>query len=578
MYLKRLRNLFIISTLKGRMVFSIISGVIFCCILMITVSYNSIYSMQQYNLNKGIRFDLDQQAVKLTKDYTNLLLITQQITPQGDIGKLVRDYFLETNPYNRSVLSREVSGRIGLVTFTNSNIELLTYYCLDEKRAYFNNLPLRSNFSLKELPVLSSYMDFDYQPPHTSMSRVYSDQVVSVTRKISFADGKEWIVYVEIKCDTDRDISELSSSTNMPYILTLVDNCNQIRYCSNQSEFRVGSVIDLGEDSNLKSRYKWNAMQSDYGYRIAFLVTLENYNREIQRWKNNMFMIFGIAVLIMALIALVLLRLIYRPFRIFEIEMDALGNGNMGALMYKTGIQEFDKLFDQFNGMKQRIQQLLIDVELKEKRKRQLEIEKLAYQINPHFLMNSLNSIHWMAIMRGQDEIDKVICTLNFLLSYNLGKSKDIATLRTELKVMEAYLELQKLKYDFTVEYNIQEGSYLDQPVARFILQPIAENAICHGLDEHGKLEIVVHMDISRRVILIRIKDDGKGMSPEMLEKLQYKDTLDSQQLGRGIGLCYVCSMLESFYGDKAFMKIESAINQGTTVTIELPLYEEASI
>lgn len=247
----------------------------------------------------------------------------------------------------------------------------------------------------------------------------------------------------------------------------------------------------------------------------------------------------------------------------------------MDTLKYQTGIREFDKLFEQFNAMKQRIQQLLIDVELKEKRKHQLEIEKLAYQINPHFLMNSLHSIHWMAVMRHQEEIDRVICTLNLLLSYNLGKSKEIATLRTELKVLEAYLELQKLKYDFTVEFNIQEGSYLDQPVARFILQPIAENAVCHGMDEHGKLEIEIEKDASEGVILIRIKDDGKGLSPEMLEILQYQDALDSKQPGRGIGLRYVRSMLESFYGDRAFMKIESAVLQGTTVTIVLPLGEE---
>jgi two-component system sensor histidine kinase YesM len=545
---------------------------------MAAVSYNAIYSIQHNSMNKGILFDLDQQAVKLTSNYTNLLLITQQLTPQGDVGSLVKNYFSEREPYGRSVLSREISSSIGLVTFTNFNIGLVMYYCLDDKLAYFNNLPLRSSFSPEALPVLSSYMDFDYQPPHTSISRFYKDQVISVTRKVDFSDGRKWIIYAEVKCDIDRDINKLSSSANMPYMLALIDNGNQVRYCSSQNEFRTGSVMNLENDPALKARYKWNMMQSDYGYRAAILVTMENYNKEIQRWKRNMFLIFGIVLLITEFVALVLFRLIYKPFRVFEVEMEALGRGNMSALEYQTGIREFDKLFEQFNGMKQRIQQLLIDVEVKEKRKHQLEIEKLAYQINPHFLMNSLNSIHWMARMRHQEEIDRVICTLNLLLSYNLGKSKENATLRTELKVLEAYLELQKLKYDFTVAFHIQEGSYLDRPVARFILQPIAENAVCHGMDEHGKLEVEIKEDTPEGVVLIRIKDNGKGLSPELLETLRSQDALDSRQMGCGIGLRYVRSMLESFYGDKARMEIESAPLQGTAVTIVLPRGEEEAL
>jgi len=558
------------------MILSILTGLIVCSILLTTVSYNALYTMQHNNINKGMRFDLEQQAVKLMDNYTNLLLMTQQITPQGDIGNLVKQFLTEKDQYNRSVLSREISSSIGLVTFTNSNIGLITYYNIDENRAYFNNLPIRDNFSPEGLPLLSSYMEFNYQSPHISMCRVYNDQVVSVTREVDFMDGEKWIAYVEIKCNIDTDMSKLSSSTNMPYILALLDNDDRIRYTSSQSEFRIGSVMQLTDQSNPAPRFKWNATQSVYGYQVVLLVTSDNYDRVFRKWKNNMLLIFGVAVLIMSVIAMILFRLIYRPFRVFETEMDALGKGNMDSMVYRTGILEFDTLFDQFNSMKQRIQQLLIDVELKEKRKHQLEIEKLAYQINPHFLMNSLHSVHWLAKMSGQAQIDKIICTLNFLLRYNLGKSNETATLRTEIEVLKAYLELQHLKYDFNASIDIQEGEYLDKPVARFILQPLVENALCHGIDEHGNLEIHVGMEPSGEFVLINIKDDGKGMSPEILDKIRRQDDLDSRQLGCGIGLRYVRSMLESHYGDRASMEIISALNHGTEVTLKIPLDKEA--
>jgi two-component system sensor histidine kinase YesM len=283
-----------------------------------------------------------------------------------------------------------------------------------------------------------------------------------------------------------------------------------------------------------------------------------------------MFLILGIALFIMLSIAVLLLRLINRPLRVFESEMGALGRGHMDAMQYRTGISEFDRLFDQFNKMKQQIQQLIVDVEQKEKKRHQLEIEKLAYQINPHFLMNTLNSVRWLAVLHQQAEIDKFVSALIFLLSYNLGKSRETATLRTEIKVMRTYLDLQQMRYDFEVNLDIVEGSYLDCPVARFILQPIVENAVCHGLDEHGKLEVCISPDESTHIVKIVIRDDGKGLSEETLALLQTEKP-DQQQTGWGIGLRYVRSMLESFYGDKARIHIDSTPHHGTAVTMYLP-------
>jgi two-component system sensor histidine kinase YesM len=413
-----------------------------------------------------------------------------------------------------------------------------------------------------------------YQPPHLSLCRFSDDQVVSVTREITFSDGAKQVIYVEAKSDIATDISKLSSSLHMPYVLILTNQEGEVKYSSNPGAFAVGRNMTLSGDSGTSDGYIWEQTVSDYDYRIALLLPVASYNQEFNIWKNHMFVILGIALVILLSIALLLLRLINRPLRVFEKEMVALGKGHMGAMQYRTGISEFDKLFAQFNKMKRRIQQLIVDVEQKEKRRHQLEIEKLAYQINPHFLMNALNSVRWLAVMHQQTEIDKFVSSLIFLLSYNLGKSQETATLRTETKVMRTYLDLQQMRYDFEVKLDIAEGSYLDCPVARFILQPIVENAVCHGLDEHGKLEICIAPDETADVIRIVIRDDGKGLSPETLALLQ-PETPDHQQMDRGIGLRYVRSMLESFYGDKARLHLDSTPNQGTTVTMYLPYGKE---
>ena len=161
------------------------------------------------------------------------------------------------------------------------------------------------------------------------------------------------------------------------------------------------------------------------------------------------------------------------------------------------------------------------------------------YQINPHFLMNALNSIHWMALTNHQKEIDDYVKHLGFILSYSLGKAEQNTTLRTELKYLQYYLE-------------------------RFLLQPIAENAVCHNMDEFGTLW--VEASEQDGIITIRIRDDGKGF--EISEKMEQ----NAKDERKGIGLRYVQMTLKSFYGEEAEMKIESELGKGTEVTLHFPV------
>nr|WP_276576542.1 histidine kinase [Caldicoprobacter algeriensis] len=211
------------------------------------------------------------------------------------------------------------------------------------------------------------------------------------------------------------------------------------------------------------------------------------------------------------------------------------------------------------------------DIEKKEKQRHALEVEKLYYQINPHFLMNALNSVHWMAVINKQHDISNYISKLNYILSYSLGKTDQDTTLRTEIKMLQTYLDLQKMRYDFEAFVNVVEGDYLDTHVPRLILQPLAENAICHGLDQNGILTIDVSPDYQSNMIKVVIQDNGKGLDPQILESISYPGHLNNGAFGQGIGLRYVYFMLESFYGDRASMIVESKPHEGTTVKLFLP-------
>ncbi|WP_162848307.1 sensor histidine kinase [Paenibacillus nanensis] len=538
---------------------------------MATVSYNAIYTMQRDKIQTSMAFDLYQQTSKLNQMYNNLLQVTQQMTPEGTVGNLMETYISTEDTYSQRLLSLDISYNIGLITFSNPALELVMYYDPASGKAPYSNLPLRGDFTLQSLPAVAGSGELKYHSPHKSLCRFSDDLVVSVTREVTFSDGTELVVYVEAKSDITFEMNSLTESLNMPYTLLFSDTAGRVTYSSNASAFEAGERLALSGESGMTGDYVWNRMTGDYGYGLTLLLPVAYYNHELYTWKNHMYWILAIALLMMFMFTLLLRRLINRPFQLIEKEMRTFGKGYMGARQYHTGIDEFDRIFGQFTIMKRQIQQLIMDVEQKEKRRHQLEIEKLAYQINPHFLMNTLNSVRWLAVMHKQAEIEKFVSSLIYLLSYNLGKSEGKATFRSEVEVMRTYLELQQMRHDFEVTLDIAEGGYLDSPVARFILQPIVENAVCHGLDDNGKLDIRMYPDETAQMVRIVIRDDGKGLSRETLALLQ-RDTPDQQQTGWGIGLRYVRSMLESFYGQKAHMGIESTPNQGTTVTLTLPI------
>jgi two-component system sensor histidine kinase YesM len=410
-------------------------------------------------------------------------------------------------------------------------------------------------------------------------------QVLSVAREITLGDGTELIIYIESRMEAEENINAISETQNMNYILLQLDSDNRILY-SNSNNFTLGQVFKIDGEKKINNSY-FGRYGSYVGVRQAsasctnvLLLPAREYNREFYTWIRNVVVIIFLVFFLVVFSSIVISRLIYKPLSIFSKEMNKMGRGDLNTISVHTGAAEYDELFAQFNTMKKQIQKLLKDVETVMNEKHKLEIEKIYYQINPHFLMNSLHSIHWLAKMHEQTEIESFTTELNYILAYSLGKIDRQATVLTELKMLQAYLNLQKMRYDFMSTVEVEEGDYLSTPTARMILQPIAENAIHHGLGESGILKVHVLHSSLRNTIIITIEDNGRGLSVEELTKLQepFQKNNSRDSKANGIGLRYVRSMLESFYGDRAVISINSKLTKGTKVTLFLPINKEQPI
>jgi hypothetical protein len=195
-----------------------------------------------------------------------------------------------------------------------------------------------------------------------------------------------------------------------------------------------------------------------------------------------------------------------------------------------------------------------------EKRKRELELKALQYQISPHFLFNTLGTLKWIAVNNeAPPDVSNGITSLTQLLQGVLLGKDAMIPLWEELENLDHYFTLQKIRYGdcFQVVYEADDA-ILDHKVPRFILQPLAENAVLHG-SEGGGREIVITVKCVSAFggMLLEIADNGAGFEPTR---------------PRGIGISNVDERLRLHYGRSHKLNVKSAIGKGTICRVLVPV------
>jgi len=271
------------------------------------------------------------------------------------------------------------------------------------------------------------------------------------------------------------------------------------------------------------------------------------------------------------LIAWLIWRTVYRPLYLLGKDIRSVKHRGETFPERSSRIREFAVIYREFADMRERIGELIADVEVKEKGKARLEVEKLMSQINPHFVHNTLDTIRWVARGKGQKEIDRLVSNLNKVLHYNLGKGGE-ARLAAEIETLRSYVELQSVRYNFQFDVRIEaHPDVLELPIPRFILQPLVENALVHGLGEDGWIEVSVAEE-SGTHLRIRVTDNGEGIGPEEIDRLLGGRASGGKKAGLGIGLSYVYQMVKYQFGTDGSFQIHSEPGSGTTVELLLPL------
>lgn len=580
---RELRRTFLPSSLNGRLSLTLLIVALLCLLMFGTAAYRAVSTIERNRMQTAIMTDAEQLGDRMRMEYLSLVHVSQQMLPAGVVGSAVEKYLYADTAYERYVSQQLVYENLNLAVFSLPNAELVAYYNKEENsRIWLKNLGAHDDFEPLEIPVLSETSDIVFNAMHRTGNRFSNTTVISIIREVEFSDDKSRFIYVESKTDVQGSIAGMSELQGMPYSLLQLDSGGVVTY-SMLEEYPVGTSFDFAEAFSGNPRmgrndgYVWCRAEESFGFTNVLLVPARYYDLEMNNLVRDLIVYTMLVIALIVFVTFAFRKQFYAPLKHLEHEMKDFAQGDRAIKKYEYKIDEYKSLFYQFSKMKTQITNLVDDIYKKEKEKRQLELDKLYFQINPHFMMNALNSAQWQATMEEQPELASYLYHLNFLLGYTLGKVNQNTTLHSEIQVLTSYLELQQSRQDFQFYMDVEEGLYLERECARLILQPIAENAICHSIDDFGNLWITVR-ELENGDVEIIIRDDGPGFDAATLSFKNPPEHGTERQTQNGIGLRYVWLTLQSFYREKAVMEIESKKGNGTVVKMILPKITEEEL
>lgn len=454
---------------------------------------------------------------------------------------------------------------------------------------------MRKNTRLLEQSWFKSALD---NPNHLTFSlphiqNLFKDPykwVVSMSKGVSIQKDGKWVeavLLVDVNFKTLDDVFRTVSLGKKGYVYIIDDSAGNIVYHPQQQLIYIGLKYENVEQA-LKFSYGKYMDVSDGESRLNVVRTVNNIGWKIigvsymdemvtTRKEISTFMIWLLVIVLVfiLLISSFMSARISQPIKRLKKSMEMVEKGHFDTYIHVRGADEVEQLSRRFNLMVSRVRELMDQSIHEQETKRKNELEVLQSQINPHFLYNTLNSVVRMVGNGKNEDVVKTITSLSKFFRISLSKGKNIITIGEEIEHIRNYLIIQKMRYKDKFDYEIQvDDEVLPYKTLKLILQPFVENALYHGI-EYMVDEGLIHISVGKvnEKILFEIRDNGVGMSDETLKNILTGHVKSDK--GSGVGLRNVHERIQLYFGSEYGVKVESELEEGTTVKVWIPVFLE---
>ena len=524
--------LIVFAVLPLQLVFSLANHFLTDIFVQSQYSYWEVSQMVIENNLYNVFKQADACFYSVLRDNTVFNTLNQAQNERGDLE------YLETK-LKKLVQS---NGMISNISIVMNNDRMLS--------AEDSVLPLRCDM-LSEVQSAPIFM----QIPTADMKE---EQSVQVRTLIDFSSGISYgymIVYFDNR-SIDRCCSEVISENDQCVILDgtgkLISEGDRTEKNGALSLFqnsRQSGMVNTGE-----STYYVKKLSIPYAPVLDWYMICSYSNREMNQNLARLNWFLTLAELfILAVAAFVILKVTAsttRALREFSKTMEGYTFGRESQKLVEIA-EPHDELYfleKTMYDMMHRIDRLMVEAEEKQKRQRELELDIMQAQINPHFLYNTIDSISCVALRDGQVEIRRVAVALSKFFRISLSNGNKYVSVQDELNHIRYYIQIEQfvLNNTFNVTYDIEED-ILDKKIIKIVLEPLVENAIRHGLKEKkGIGHIRIAGFILDGKLHFEVTDDGVGFDTGILEDQEHKcfgyhnvNQRVRLEYGEGYGLSY---------------------------------------
>jgi len=587
-------------SIKSRLIFYFIVLIIFPVLITVSVTQLKSNEIISKKIDESINNNIEQVKVNIDDILENSKAVLNVFILNNDLKKQLSNNVNVDSPEG----FMQIRGAMDLLSnLVKSSIGIDSIYIYDEND---NIIITSSRSALKDSDFSSSYIYTETvkngrvgewianrrsQGPYS----VLNDNLVTYVMPIKIYEEDLIVGYAFINVNEKTLYKYLEKvKFNGQGKMMVANGKGEIISYEDKSFLGKESVPDFNYQSILISDKNKLPLKIDNGNTLVFmetsqvsglsyfaLVPISNINREISALRNIIIFVCILTVCFAIFLSAFFVKTIYVPINRLVVAMEKLVfRTDFDYYIREKRKDEFGILYNSFNGMVKGMKQLfeqLLDEKLK---KKEAQLKFLQAQINPHFLYNTLNSIYCISKLYGIKEITELSYSLTNFFRISLSGGLEFITVREMLDQIKFYLRIQNIRYKdkFELTTDIDE-ELLDYHVLKFILQPLVENSIIHGMKnkvEKGLIEITGY--ILNDCVKFTVSDNGFGISQDELDKIQNTlyELSDDVEKGDMFALRNIHRRIRLHYGENYGLRIFSAVGEGTVVEVVLPFTGKA--
>lgn len=287
----------------------------------------------------------------------------------------------------------------------------------------------------------------------------------------------------------------------------------------------------------------------DTPYLMGSIITSDVFASTRETLFSILTIVAALTTFFFALLAFIFSRRIVRPIHELSTKMDSISNENFSVRATVSGNDEITMLTNQFNKMSERLEYLYKQVYMQEIELKNSQLLALQSQINPHFLYNTMDTIYWMSKIGNTKDIEHIVSSMSKLLRLTFSPNNDnVTSLSEELDHLKAYLEIQEIRYGDSVQFYLHyAGEYDQASVLRFLLQPLVENALIHGLKDRPTETISIEIFREGDFLIYQVKNTGTPIDLDFISSLLSA----SETKKKGFAIRNIDRRLKLKYGDE---------------------------